>query len=57
MVESCGAACTEEAVVVYRAFNGQRGHWVRTLADFTAHVTREGYAGPRFKRIACAEHE
>jgi hypothetical protein len=39
---------TEQPVVVYRALYGERGHWVRTLADFTAHVTRDGYDGPRF---------
>ncbi|MFJ3035651.1 DUF1653 domain-containing protein [Curtobacterium pusillum] len=39
---------TEEPVVVYQALYGERGHWVRTLADFTAHVSRDGYDGPRF---------
>ena len=39
---------TEEPVVVYQALYGEQGHWVRTLADFTAHVTRDGYDGPRF---------
>ncbi|GAA3334840.1 DUF1653 domain-containing protein [Curtobacterium albidum] len=42
---------TEEPVVVYQALYGERGHWVRTLADFTAHVSRDGYEGPRFVRI------
>lgn len=42
---------TEEPVVVYQALYGGRGHWVRTLADFTAHVTRDGYDGPRFVPI------
>ncbi|WP_260852547.1 DUF1653 domain-containing protein [Curtobacterium pusillum] len=41
---------TEEPVVVYQALYGERGHWVRTLADFTAHVSRDGYDGPRFVR-------
>ena len=39
---------TEEPVVVYQALYGERGHWVRTVADFTAHVSRDGYDGPRF---------
>ncbi|WP_243650016.1 MULTISPECIES: DUF1653 domain-containing protein [unclassified Curtobacterium] len=41
---------TEEPVVVYQALYGERGHWVRSLTDFTAHVTRDGYDGPRFFR-------
>jgi len=43
---------TEEPVVVYQALYGERGHWVRPLADFTAHVTRNGYDGPRFVPVA-----
>ncbi|MCS6560304.1 DUF1653 domain-containing protein [Curtobacterium poinsettiae] len=39
---------TEEPVVVYQALYGEHGHWVRSLSDFTAHVTRDGYDGPRF---------
>jgi hypothetical protein len=39
---------TEEPVVVYQALYGERGHWVRSLEDFTAHVARDGYDGPRF---------
>ncbi len=39
---------TEEPVVVYQALYGEHGHWVRSLADFTAHVARDGYDGPRF---------
>jgi len=42
---------TEEPVVVYQALYGERGHWVRSLADFTEHVSRDGYEGPRFMRI------
>ncbi|MCE0456938.1 DUF1653 domain-containing protein [Curtobacterium flaccumfaciens] len=42
---------TEEPVVVYQALYGERGHWVRTLADFTAHVTSDGYEGVRFLRM------
>ncbi|WP_258371794.1 DUF1653 domain-containing protein [Curtobacterium sp. MCBD17_023] len=42
---------TEEPVVVYQALYGERGHWVRSLADFTAHVSRGGYEGARFVPI------
>ena len=42
---------TEDPVVVYQALYGERGHWVRSLADFTAHVSRDGYEGPRFVRL------
>lgn len=42
---------TEEPVVVYQALYGERGHWVRSLADFTAWVSRDGYDGPRFVRV------
>ncbi|WIB12320.1 DUF1653 domain-containing protein [Curtobacterium sp. MCPF17_052] len=42
---------TEEPVVVYQALYGEHGHWVRGLADFTAHVLRDGYDGPRFARL------
>jgi hypothetical protein len=42
---------TDETVVVYQALYGERGHWVRSLADFTAHVERDGYDGPRFERL------
>lgn len=43
---------TEEPVVVYQALYGEHGHWVRSLADFTAHVSRDGYDGPRFVLLA-----
>jgi hypothetical protein len=46
---------TEEPVVVYSALYGERGHWIRSVADFTAHVDRDGYAGPRFVRIGDPE--
>ncbi|PYY32101.1 DUF1653 domain-containing protein [Curtobacterium sp. MCJR17_055] len=42
---------TEEPVVVYQALYGERGYWVRSLADFTAHVSRDGYEGARFVPI------
>ncbi|ARC57934.1 hypothetical protein AS850_12690 [Frondihabitans sp. 762G35] len=41
---------TEERVVVYRALYGERGTWVRSQADFTAEIHRDGYRGPRFVR-------
>lgn len=41
---------TEEPVVVYQALCGERGHWVRSLAEFTANVSRDAYEGPRFVR-------
>ncbi|WP_439690881.1 DUF1653 domain-containing protein [Curtobacterium sp. SP.BCp] len=42
---------TEQPVVVYQALYGERGHWVRSLADFTAWVSRDGYEGARFVRM------
>jgi hypothetical protein len=42
---------SEDSVVVYQALYGEFGHWVRLLADFTAHVSRNGYEGPRFVRL------
>lgn len=41
---------TDEPMVVYQALYGDRGYWVRALADFAAHVSRDGYDGPRFVR-------
>lgn len=45
---------TEEPVVVYQPVCGERGHRVRTLAAFTAHVSRDGYDGPRSVRTSGA---
>ena len=42
---------TEEPVVVYQAQYGERGYWVRSLADFTSMVSRDGYEGVRFTRL------
>jgi len=42
---------TEEPVVVYQALYGERGHWVRSLVDFTSRVSRDSYVGPRFTPI------
>ncbi|WIB65839.1 DUF1653 domain-containing protein [Curtobacterium sp. MCBD17_040] len=42
---------SEEPVVVYEALYGDHGRWVRPVADFVAHVSRDGYDGPRFTTI------
>ncbi len=47
---SCEGRRDRGAVVVYQALYGEQGHWVRSLAEFTAHVSRDGYEGPRFVR-------
>lgn len=46
---------TEEPLVVYQALYGDRGRWVRSLADFTAHVIRDGHEGPRFVPLPAAD--
>lgn len=43
---------TEEPLVLYRALYGDYGFWARPLALFEEHVERDGYAGPRFFRVA-----
>lgn len=43
-------ANTGEAVVVY--LNAKGEPWTRPYDDFTGHVSREGYDGPRFQRVA-----
>lgn len=45
---------TEEPVVVDQPLSGERGHWVRTLANFTAQGSRDGYDRPRFVRTSSA---
>lgn len=42
---------TEEWMVFYRTLYGDQGFWVRPLAMFTEHVERDGYSGPRFRRV------
>ena len=42
---------TLEPMVVYRALYGEGGIWVRPAAMWTEHVERDGYSGPRFRRI------
>lgn len=43
---------TEEALVFYRKLYDDYSFWVRPLDMFTEHVARDGYNGPRFRRIA-----
>jgi len=43
---------TEELLVFYRTLYGDYGFWARPLAMFEERVERDGYAGPRFFRIA-----
>jgi hypothetical protein len=43
---------TGEALVFYRTLYGDYSFWVRPLTMFAEHVERDGYAGPRFRRIA-----
>ena len=43
---------TEEWYVFYRQLYGDGGCWVRPLAMFTEEVERDGYRGPRFRRVA-----
>ena len=43
---------TLEPMVVYRAFYGKGGYWVRPAAMWTEHVERDGYSGPRFQYIS-----
>ncbi len=40
----------EEPVLVYQALYGERGRWVRSLAEFMAWVSRDGYEWPRLVR-------
>lgn len=42
---------TEEPFVFYRQLYGDGGCWVRPLAMFTEPVERDGYRGPRFRRV------
>ncbi len=43
---------TEEYLVVYRALYGERGLWVRPLANFVESVERDGILTPRFQWLA-----
>ena len=42
---------TREPMVVYRALYGEYGLWVRPAAMWTEQVERDGYCGPRFRRV------
>lgn len=42
---------TLESMVVYQAFYGEKGLWVRPAAMWSETVKREGYSGPRFTYI------
>ena len=42
---------TLEEMVVYRALYGDGGLWVRPAAMWTEQVERDGYCGPRFRRV------
>lgn len=42
---------TLEEMVVYQALYGPHGYWVRPDAMWQEPVKREGYTGPRFKRV------
>ncbi len=43
---------TEEALVFYRTLYGDYSFWARPVEMFEETVEREGYSGPRFRRIA-----
>ena len=42
---------TEEVFVSYRTLYGDHSLWVRPIAMFTEHIERDGYSGPRFRRV------
>ncbi len=43
---------TEEVFVSYRKLYDDYSSWVRPIAMFTETVERDGYSGPRFRRVA-----
>lgn len=43
---------TAEAMVFYRKLYDDYSFWVRPAQMFAEHVERDGYAGPRFRRVA-----
>lgn len=43
---------TGESLVYYRTLYGDYSFWMRPVAMFTERVERDGYSGPRFRRIA-----
>lgn len=42
---------THEPHVVYRPLDGDSGWWIRPLSMFLETVERDGYIGPRFRKI------
>jgi hypothetical protein len=43
---------TEEVFASYRKLYDDYSYWVRPVEMFVGHVERDGYSGPRFRRIA-----
>lgn len=43
---------SEIAHVFYRKLYGDYSFWVRPVDMFIEHVSRDGYSGPRFFRVA-----
>ncbi len=43
---------TEEPLVFYRKLYDDYSFWARPLDMFTERVERDGYSGPRFRRIS-----
>lgn len=43
---------TEEVFVSYRKLYDDYSYWVRPVEMFLGNVERDGYAGPRFRRVA-----
>jgi hypothetical protein len=48
VLETARHSETEEWFVVYRALYGEKGVWIRPLANFCETVEREGKSLPRF---------
>jgi hypothetical protein len=42
---------TEEVFVSYRKLYDDYSYWVRPVEMFVGNVERDGYAGPRFRRV------
>ncbi len=42
---------TEEVFVSYRKLYDDHSCWVRPIEMFTGTVERDGYSGPRFRRV------
>lgn len=48
VLETARHSETEEWFVVYRALYGEKGVWIRPLANFCETVERNGQSQPRF---------